>query len=86
MVEEFNDWCFDPARRVGDVGIVKTKFGYHVMYFSAVSEEIYWRTVAERDYLNEFSATIEDEIAAKYALTTNLDNVAIYDVMAANAQ
>ncbi len=38
MVTEFNDWCFDPARVPGDTGIVKTKFGYHVMYFSGIGD------------------------------------------------
>ncbi len=33
MVAEFNDWCFDDARKPGDTGIVQTQFGYHVMYF-----------------------------------------------------
>lgn len=35
MVEEFNDWCFAEGRKVGDHGIVKTEFGYHIMYFVA---------------------------------------------------
>ena len=33
MVETFNDWCFDASRVVGDHGIVKTPYGYHIMYF-----------------------------------------------------
>lgn len=33
-VEKFEKWSVDPARKVGDTGIVETKFGYHVMYFS----------------------------------------------------
>ena len=33
MVEPFENWCFDPARQIGDTGIVKTTYGYHVMYF-----------------------------------------------------
>lgn len=36
MVTEFNDWCFDPARKAGDTGIVYNEgsyTGYHVMYF-----------------------------------------------------
>lgn len=86
MVDAFNDWCFDETRQVGDVGIVKSPYGYHVMYFSGVLEEIYWRTVAESDYLSEYSATLEDSIAAKYELNTWLDNVAIFDVMAAYVQ
>ena len=31
MVEEFNAWCFDDARGDADYGIVKTKFGYHII-------------------------------------------------------
>ena len=33
MVQEFNDWVFDPERKTGDTGIVKTTYGYHIMYF-----------------------------------------------------
>ncbi len=39
MVEPFEDWCFDPARKSGDTGIVKTDFGYHVMYFVRADNE-----------------------------------------------
>lgn len=33
MVETFDAWCFDEARQVGDHGLVKTEYGYHIMYF-----------------------------------------------------
>ena len=33
MVKTFDAWCFDPARKAGDVGIVKTEFGYHIIYY-----------------------------------------------------
>jgi len=36
MVTEFNDWIFDAARKTGDTGIVKTDYGYHVMFFEKV--------------------------------------------------
>ncbi len=45
MVEEFEDWCYDEARKAGDTGVVKTKYGYHVMYYSGESETNY------RDYM-----------------------------------
>lgn len=32
MVQEFNDWCFS-EHEVGDIDIVKTRYGYHVMYY-----------------------------------------------------
>ena len=33
MVEAFNDWIFDTSRKAGDVGIVETDYGCHLMYF-----------------------------------------------------
>ncbi len=33
MVPSFNDWMFDKARKQGDSGIVKTDYGYHIMYY-----------------------------------------------------
>ena len=37
MVESFENWCFDPARQVGDHGLVTTPYGYHIMFFSRES-------------------------------------------------
>lgn len=33
MVPEFEGWATDDARKYGDVGIVKSEFGYHIIYF-----------------------------------------------------
>lgn len=33
MVEEFEDWCFDDSRVAGDYGIIRSVYGYHVMYY-----------------------------------------------------
>ncbi len=41
MVTEFEDWCFDSARKPGDCDIVETSYGYHVMFFSGEAEEYY---------------------------------------------
>ena len=50
MVTEFNDWCFDPARKTGDTGIVYNEgsyTGYHVMYY--VGEDIpAWQVTVEK--------------------------------------
>lgn len=55
MVTEFNDWCFDPARKPGETGLVETSFGVHIMYFVSASEKTYWYTAAERYLLNQKS-------------------------------
>lgn len=65
MVEEFNDWCFDPARKPGDTGLVETIFGCHIMYFVSASEKTYWYYTAESQIMQEKSAQL---------LQTSLDN------------
>ena len=50
MVDTFNDWCFDPARKTGDTDIVETSYGYHVMYFVEQTEDLYWKNLAKTGY------------------------------------
>ena len=47
MVTNFNDWCFDTARKSGDTAVIETEYGYHVMYFVSTCETTY------RDYMIE---------------------------------
>ncbi len=86
MVQEFNDWCFDAARKTGDYGLVKTQFGWHLIYFIEKTENLYWFDIAEEDYLTEISNGFEADIKAKYELTVNYENMAIIDLMAAEAE
>ena len=56
MVKEFNDWCFDAAREPGDTGLVKTQYGYHVMYF--VGKQEAWISKTRSAYISEKSEKI----------------------------
>ena len=40
-VEPFLNWCLDENRKVGDVELVETEYGYHIMYFAEVNEMNY---------------------------------------------
>ena len=82
MVDSFNDWCFDDARTAGDYGLVKTEFGYHIIYFSAVSDAVYWRETATSDYLQELANTLEAEAADSFDFTSDLTQAAVFDVLA----
>ena len=81
MVTEFNDWCFDAARRPGDTGIVKTTYGYHIMYFVGTGETPYWYARALEDYLQAQMLSIENEIYQKYEPVNTPENAAIVDVL-----
>lgn len=73
MVPAFNDWCFDAARQVGDTGIVKTNYGYHVMYFSG--SQTTWQKYARNDYMVENATAAAKEIAAKLPMTVQYSDI-----------
>ena len=85
MVPEFNDWCFDPARKPGDVGLVRTDYGYHLIYFSSVGTTVHWFETAKVDFLNEKATEIEETIKENYSYTCDLTGAALVDVLAAEA-
>ena len=64
MVAEFEDWCFDSARKPGDCDIIETTYGYHLMYFVGEGESYYEYAVdtAIRDerYVEFMEAATED--------------------------
>ena len=82
MVDTFDAWCFDEARQPGDTGIVKTDYGYHVMYFVSKGEEVFWFETAKGDLLSERAADLEDSLREKYPMELTLENAAIFDVQA----
>jgi parvulin-like peptidyl-prolyl isomerase len=77
MVETFNDWCFDESRQPGDTGIVKTDYGYHIMYFVSQTENYYWKTAAAEGYKNDRMQTILDELLEKSPIETDYAGVVI---------
>ena len=52
MVTNFNDWCYDEARTVGETGIIETEYGYHVMYFVGDSDVTYRDYQIKNELLN----------------------------------
>lgn len=61
MVTEFNDWCFNANRKPGDVEIVKTQFGYHIIYFVANDGTDYYDSTIRTSKANK---DVEDETKA----------------------
>lgn len=78
MVQAFDDWCFDAARKEGDYGIVETEFGYHIMYFC--SRNPLWMEYARDDLLAERANTLLEEASARYPFEVNYSAVVIGNV------
>ncbi len=51
MVPEFEAWSVDKSRKAGDVGIVKSDYGYHIMYF--IYDGPIYNYNAKLDLMNE---------------------------------
>lgn len=73
MVAAFNDWCFDAERKEGDTGIVKTEYGYHVMYFCG--SHLLWEEYAKEGYASTKANETANEIVARSPLTVKYDTI-----------
>jgi hypothetical protein len=56
-------------RTTGETGIVKTEYGYHIMYY--VDGEPYWTGVAGTQLLSERLSALSDSAEEKWPLNVN---------------
>ena len=75
MVQAFNDWCFDETRATGDYGLVKTEYGYHVMYY--VDSEPQWISYAASDWANEQSAQLLEAAVSLYPMEVKYEDIVL---------
>ncbi|MBE6939649.1 MAG: hypothetical protein E7457_02355 [Ruminococcaceae bacterium] len=74
MVEGFDEWIFDESRKEGDCGIVKSDYGYHIIYFKG--EDVpYWKALAEDTLRAEEYAEWRNSLIADYSVTDSFGMV-----------
>jgi hypothetical protein len=78
MVAEFDSWCFDANRKTGDYGLVKTSYGYHIMYF--VDAEEGWVRLCTAGAKSDKASEIMDEIVENTSIDINYKKIAIADL------
>ena len=65
-VGPFNDWCFDAVRKTGDTGIVRTEYGYHILYFvSADGENYQHHRIVDAMRTDDMSQWVDGLVAAQ---------------------
>ncbi len=84
MVEPFENWCFDASRKTGDYGIVKTTYGYHVMYY--VEGRLIWQTTAKDDLMVEKGNEFLQSVLKKYPAEVNYGAMVLGNVELGAAQ
>lgn len=75
MVPAFDAWCFDDSRKTGDHGLVKTEYGYHIMYF-VDSEEI-WMSVAREEMLTKRAEEVIEKAMENWPMVVSYDKIAL---------
>lgn len=74
MVDEFDNWIFDESRNVGDAEIIRTPYGYHIMYFVGEGYDV-WEYKALDMLKDELYSNNTDELVKKYPITFNEDAI-----------
>ncbi len=74
MVEPFEDWCFDETRKAGDTGLVKTTYGYHIMYYVGAQTDV-WKTYASQDWVSEKTNELLEAAIAKHEMEVYYDKI-----------
>lgn len=71
MVDAFETWALDPDRKTGDVDIVQTQYGYHIMYFVGDTGTPIWKVNAESAISSEDATSAAEELDEAYTITMN---------------
>ena len=69
LIAALDDWCFDPARQHGDLEIIRSDCGYHIVFFSEATEN--WYAEAKADLLLKMYADLAAESRETYPATVH---------------
>ncbi len=83
MVSEFEGWAVDMDRKAGDVGIVETTYGYHIMYY--IDKTITtWSDTIRTDLASEAYTEFYDGLVASESVTASEKDAEMYADVCAN--
>lgn len=72
-VEQFEDWAFAEGdykgeeRKAGDVDIIETEYGYHVMYFVGQDDEPSWYQTIKESLVSDKSTKYWDDFNSQFS-------------------
>lgn len=73
MVENFENWCFEEGRQPGDYGMVKTEFGYHVMYF--VGSRPVWKDAVRSEMMSMRTNDLMNALLEKHSMEAEFGQI-----------
>jgi hypothetical protein len=78
FVQPFKDWYLDVSRQVGDTGLVKSDYGYHIMYLD--SAKLIWTDRVKEILEYNESAEFINAALEKYELEVDYEKILIGEV------
>ena len=75
MIEVIDNWCFDPARQIGDTEILRSDYGVHILFFSG-SQSV-GREAAEKAYYSQQQKILIAEAKASYPIQVNYSAISL---------
>ena len=78
MVTAFDSWIFDESRKYGDTDLVKTEFGYHIMYF--VKSEPGWVFYSRDGAIGEKAKEYLESVVDSYETKVDYSKITIAEI------
>lgn len=79
FVEPFKNWYLESGRQAGDYGLVKTYYGYHLMYFSGYEPE--WEYHCRNGIINDTVARQIEQLKTDNPYTVDWDKIVLGNVV-----
>lgn len=83
LMQEIEDWCFDPARQAGDTAILRTEAGVHILYFSR--SRTLGQKQAEDAYYEEKQREILEDARSSYPMAVAYSAITLGEALAVTA-
>lgn len=71
----FENWCFAPERRPGDYELIKTSYGYHIVYF--VETEQIWHAEARLALTQALGRELVEDVLRQYVLEVDYKKIVL---------
>lgn len=78
FVKEFKEWYLEDGRKTGDYGLIKTDYGYHIMYFSGT--EPIWKFYCREGLTDELHNEMINAIIEKYEVNVDYEKILLDEI------
>lgn len=80
LLEVLDQWCFDPARQPGDTTVLRSEYGYHILYFSG--SRTLDDVAEETQEIAEFQKALIESAREAYPMTVHYGNICLAEAEA----